>query len=115
MVGLGCATVPHRTTRIQGNEEKIKISAGSAARLTFLPSLVRKWHETVADPQKFARLVERLGRNDDRGKDDLRTRLLEDAAAFIIIGTQTVNTDSCRPRPYGCGRTNPRSGAIESE
>ena len=116
-VGLGCAAC--HTGQLEYKGTKIRISAGSAAHFdifAFIGGLDDALAATVADPQKFARLAERLGRNDNRGKDDLRTRLLEDAAAIHNYRTlDGFNTDSCRPRPYGCARTNSQSGAIKRD
>ena len=55
---------------------------------------------TVADPQKFARLAEKLAQNDDASKAALHTRLQQDAAAIRRYRNRTALT----PIVVGPGR-----------
>ncbi|MFW9264412.1 di-heme-cytochrome C peroxidase [Nostoc sp. CALU 546] len=95
-VGLSCAAC--HNGQIEHKGTKISISGGNNATLdvhAFIEGLDDTLAATAADPQKFARLAEKLGQRDDAGKEALRKRLEEDAAAVhgyrgILAVTPTV-------------------------
>ena len=100
-VGLGCAAC--HTGQLEYKGTKIRISGGNADTLDilgFIRGLDDALAATVADPEKFARLAEKLGRNDNRGKEELRTRLQEDAEAIHRYRSRTALT----PIVVGPGR-----------
>ncbi len=81
-VGLSCAAC--HNGQIEHKGTKISISGGNNTTLdvnAFIKGLDDALAATAADPQKFARLAEKLGQRDDDGKEALRKRLEEEAAA----------------------------------
>ena len=100
-VGLGCAACHNGQLEYKGS--KLSISGGSNTTLdlyAFLQGLDESLSATAADPQKFARLAESLGRRDGAGKDELRRRLDYDAAAVHDY----VNRTALTPNAVGPGR-----------
>ncbi|MHC0067056.1 di-heme-cytochrome C peroxidase [Nostoc sp. UIC 10890] len=95
-VGLTCAAC--HNGQIEHKGTKISISGGNNTTLdvhAFIEGLDDTLAATAADPQKFARLAENLGQRDDAGKEALRKRLEEEAAAVhgyrgILAVTPTV-------------------------
>jgi hypothetical protein len=100
-VGLGCAAC--HNGQIEYKRTKISISGGNNATFdifAFLKGLDNALFATIADPRKFARLAQKLGKGDGAGKDELRQRLKEDAAAIHDYRTRTALT----PTVVGPGR-----------
>jgi hypothetical protein len=95
-VGLGCAACHNGQLGYQGTT--ISISGGNNFTLdihAFIEGLDDALAATVADPEKFARLAERLGQRDGAGKEALRKRLEADAAAVhgyrgVLAATPSV-------------------------
>ena len=100
-VGLGCAACHNGQLEYKGT--KIRISGGNANTLdilAFIQGLDDALAATVADPEKFTRLAEKLGKNDDSGKEGLRRRLQQDAEAIHRYRSRTALT----PIVVGPGR-----------
>ena len=100
-VGLGCAACHNGQLEYKGT--KIRISGGNANTLDilgFIQGLDDALAATVADPEKFTRLAEKLGKNDDAGKEGLRRRLQQDAEAINRYRSRTALT----PIVVGPGR-----------
>ncbi len=95
-VGLSCAAC--HNGQIEHKGTKVSISGGNNTTLdvhAFIKGLDDALAATAAEPQKFARLAEKLGQRDDAGKEALRKRLEEEAAAVhgyrgILAMTPTV-------------------------
>jgi hypothetical protein len=99
-VGLGCAACHNGQLEYKGT--KIRISGGNANTLDilgFIQGLDDALAATVADPEKFNRLAEKLGKNDS-GKEGLRRRLQQDAEAIHRYRSRTALT----PIVVGPGR-----------
>jgi hypothetical protein len=99
-VGLGCAACHNGQLEYKGT--KIRISGGNADTLDilgFIQGLDDALAATVADPEKFNRLAEKLGKNDS-GKEGLRRRLQQDAEAIHRYRSRTALT----PIVVGPGR-----------
>jgi len=82
---------------------KIRISGGNANNLdilAFIQGLDDALAATVADSEKFTRLAEKLGKNDESGKEGLRRRLQQDAEAIHRYRSRTALT----PIVVGPGR-----------
>ncbi len=100
-VGLGCAACHNGQLEYQGT--RISISGGTNGALdvhAFIAGLDDALTATVAGPAKFTRLAESLGLSDEAGRETLRKRLEEDAAA--VHGYRSVL--SVTPSIVGPGR-----------
>jgi hypothetical protein len=100
-VGLGCAACHNGQLEYKGT--RISISGGTNGALdlhAFIAGLDDALTATVADPEKFTRLTERLGQSDGAGREALRKRLEENAAA--VHGYRSVL--SITPFEVGAGR-----------
>lgn len=100
-VGLGCAACHNGQLEYQGT--MISLSGGNNRAIDIHPliaGLDDALTATVADPTKFTRLAERLGHSDGAGREALRKRLEENAAA--VHGYRSVL--SATPSSVGPGR-----------
>ncbi|KAB2723341.1 di-heme-cytochrome C peroxidase [Brucella intermedia] len=80
-VGMGCAACHNGQLHYKGTT--ISISGGNNAQIDidiFITALSRALQATAADDEKFNRLANRLNRNSDADKDELRNRLSVQAA-----------------------------------
>jgi hypothetical protein len=81
-VGLGCAACHNGQIEYKGS--RVSISGGTNKTVDFhslIAGLDDALAATVADPAKFDRLAEKAGQSSSAGKEVLRRRLKENAAA----------------------------------
>ena len=96
--GISCSACHNGQLEYKGN--KIRIDGG--VNLTFdLYAFVRGLDDAVAaavaDPKKFDRLADKLGRRDDAGKAELRKRVEAEAAYLHRVRTGYVSSSDVGP------------------